>query len=216
VLEKICDASLYLFKIGLIAGTSGNISARIPGTANIAITPSGISYEMYSGSVMCVVDPDGNQLEGPCVPSSETPMHTTIMKSVPWVDAIVHTHSPYVMTFAALGEPIAVVGIEGLKFGAPLIYPTDDFITPGSPEMGQAILSTLKKPDAANNAVLLRNHGLVVMGKTISEAITLAESAELTARVYYQAKVIGNPVHLTKEQITHCNELYAVPKIKSS
>jgi L-fuculose-phosphate aldolase len=139
-------------------------------------------------------------------------MHTTIMKAMPWVNAIIHTHSPYAMTFAALGESIAVVGIEGLKFGAPLIYPTDDFIIPGSPEMGRAILSAVKKKDAANNAVLLRNHGLVVMGETTAQAMDLAQSAEMTARIYYQARSIGNPIVLTKEQIERGSALYAQKK----
>ena len=167
---------------------------------------------MYAADIMCVVDADGNQFEGPYRPSSETPMHTVIMKTMPWVNAIIHTHSPYAMTFAVLGEPIAVVSVEGLKFGAPLIYPTDGFITPGSSDMGHAILTAAGKPDAAKNAVLLRNHGLVVMGETMAQALELAQSAELTARVYYQARAVGNPARLTREQITRAAGQYIAKK----
>jgi L-ribulose-5-phosphate 4-epimerase len=212
VLKEISDVSLYLYKTGLIAGTSGNVSARIPKTDLIAITPSGISYDLYTANIMCVIDADGNQLEGSYKPSSETPMHTSLMKAMPWVNAIIHTHSPYAMTFAVLGEPIAVVSVEGLKFGAPMIYPTDGFIAPGSPDMGQAILTAAEKPGAANNAVLLRNHGLVVMGETIAQALDLAQSAELTARIYYQARTVGNPMGLAKEQITRAAEQYISKK----
>jgi ribulose-5-phosphate 4-epimerase/fuculose-1-phosphate aldolase len=208
VLKEVSDISLYLYKTGLIAGTSGNVSARIPKTDFIAVTPSGISYELYTADIMCVVDANGNQLEGPYKPSSETPMHTAIMKAMPGVNAIIHTHSPYAMTFAVLGEPIAVVSVEGLKFGAPLIYPTDGFITPGSADMGPAILTAAGKPGAANNAVLLRNHGLVVMGETTAQALELAQAAELTARVYYQARAVGNPIGLSQEQITRAAGRY--------
>jgi L-fuculose-phosphate aldolase len=161
---------------------------------------------------MCVVDADGNQLEGPYRPSSETPMHMALMKAMPWVNAIIHTHSPYAVTFAVLGEPIAVVSVEGLKFGASLIYPTDGFITPGSPDTGRAILKAVEKPDAAKNAVLLRNHGLVVMGETIAQTLDLAQSAELTARIYYQARAVGDPIRLTKEQITRASAQYISKK----
>jgi L-ribulose-5-phosphate 4-epimerase len=207
---------LRLYKTGLIAGTSGNVSARIPKTDLLAVTPSGIEYELYSADIMCVVDADGNQLEGPSKPSSETPMHTMLMKAMPGVNAIIHTHSPYAMTFAVLGEYIAVVSVEGLKFGAPRIYPTDDFITPGSSDMGRAVLTAAGKPDAAKNAVLLRNHGLVVMGETVAEALELAQSAELTACVYYQARLIGNPFGLTQEQISRAAGQYPVCPARAS
>lgn len=134
--EQLCQGSSYLYHTRLVGGKAGNISVRIPGTNYIAITPSSVSYELYTKDIMCVVDAEGNLIEGKYRPSSETPMHTMIMKALPEINAIVHTHSPYATTFAVLGAEIPVLGIEGLKFGTQKILPTDGFITPGSNDMG--------------------------------------------------------------------------------
>lgn len=206
--EQLCEKAMKMEQMGLVAGTAGNISIRIPNSELVLITPSSIPYGEYTPDMMCVVDMDGNLVEGDLQPSSETPLHTMIHKRLVGDHAIVHTHSPYATTFAVLGMPIPVLGLEGLGFGAGQILPTDSFVTPGSPELGDSVIAAFDK-QPGSNAVLLQNHGVVALGSAIPDALNLANSVELTARIYYQALCIGKPQVLTGEQVTRQLKFYA-------
>lgn len=212
IFKKLADGSLLLYRNGLVAGTAGNLSARIPDTTVIAITPSGIPYENYTDEmIMCVVDQDGNKLEGRYEPSSETPMHTILLKSLPHVNAIVHTHSPFATAIGSTGGYVPVMGLEGLHFGTNRILTTDGFVLPGSDQMGIAVLNTLNKSPNAK-AVLLQNHGVVIFGETISEAVSLAQAVEFCAKIYCLARIVGTPHELTEKEINDSLAHYAEKK----
>ena len=104
---------------GLIRLSAGNFSVRTA-DGNVAITPAGIKYDKLTVEQIAIVDLDGNHVDGPCRSSSETPMHTAIMRNLPHVQAICHTHSPFAMTFAVLGKEIPMINTETLVCGAPL------------------------------------------------------------------------------------------------
>ena len=91
--EIVVEAAKKSNALGLIHGTSGNISMRDDNDEVVAITPSGIEYETMTAEDITLVDLDGNVIEGKYKPSSETPMHTAIMRARPDVRAVVHTHS---------------------------------------------------------------------------------------------------------------------------
>lgn len=194
--------------MGLVAGTAGNISVRLPGEDCVLITPSGIPYDLYQSELMCIVDLEGRLLEGTNNPSSETPMHTAIHRTLGRPCAIVHTHSPYATTFAVLGMPIPALSLEGLGFGAPEIPCTDGFVTPGSAMLGETVAGILNRHPGLNG-VLLGNHGVVALGDTIEKALGLANCIEFTARLYYQALCIGKPNILTGEQVERQLRFYA-------
>lgn len=212
IFKQLAEGSLYLFRQGLVAGTAGNLSARIPGAKVIAITPSGIPYERYEDEkIMCIVDQDGKKLEGEYEPSSETPMHTILLKALPHVNAIVHTHSPFATAIGTTGGYIPVMGLEGLHFGAPKILTTDGFVLPGSDQMGIEVLNTLEKSPKAK-AVLLQNHGVVIFGNTISEAVSLAQAVEFCAKIFCLGKIVGTPHELTEQEINDSLAHYAEKK----
>ena len=91
--EIVVEAAKKSNALGLIHGTSGNISMRDEEDGVVAITPSGIEYETMTAEDITLVDLEGNVIEGKYKPSSETPMHTAIMRSRPDVRAVVHTLS---------------------------------------------------------------------------------------------------------------------------
>src|SRR5579863_3692572 len=95
-----------LVRNGLVAWTSGNISARVPERDLIVIKPSGVGYDELDADAMVVVDLHGNVVEGHLAPSSDTATHAYVYRSLPAVGGVVHTHSPYATAWAAHGRPI--------------------------------------------------------------------------------------------------------------
>ena len=77
--HQVLSAIQEAVSLGLIHGTSGNIAVRDPASGNIAITPSGIAYATMTEEDIAIVNPDGKWLEGKFKPSSETPMHTSVL-----------------------------------------------------------------------------------------------------------------------------------------
>ena len=89
VLTAIRQASAQ----GLIHGTSGNISVRDREAGVAAITPSGRPYDTMEPGDIAIVTLDGEWVDGPYAPSSETPMHTAVYRARPDVGAVVHNLS---------------------------------------------------------------------------------------------------------------------------
>lgn len=205
--KQICDAAKKMAAMHLVDGTAGNISVRIPNSDLVAITPTTVPYDEYTPELMCIVDLDGNLIEGTIPPSSETPMHTMLHKQVGKPIAVIHTHSPYATTFACLGEPVCALGQEGLGFGQAIVPCTSRYGLPGTYLLGAEVLRIFDEyPNT--HAMLLRNHGNLVFSDTVGSTLELAEYVEFSARMYFQARCIGKPICLSDEQINEINENY--------
>lgn len=192
-------------KEGLTRASAGNFSIRTE-DGNMAITPAGVGYDVLRAEEIAIVDLNGNHVDGPKRASSETPMHTSIMRHLPNVGAICHTHSVYAMTFAVLGKEIPMINLELLMCGAPI--PVAKWACPGSEAGGEVTVDTFKqRPEL--KAMLLRNHGLVTIGANLKEAYSHALDAEVGARVYFQALQIGKPVELTADQVQEVYDVYS-------
>src|SRR5215210_9411076 len=183
---------------GLVAGTEGNVSARTP-EGNVLITPSGLDYAVTEPEDIVVVSLDGETLEGAFAPSVETPMHTGIYRSRPETLGIVHTHARFSTTLACLDWEIppvhymlAVLSDEGR-------VPVARYATYGTEELARNAAEAL---GGSHRACLLRNHGTIAVGASVSEAYSRTELLEEMAEVYYRTKLAGEPVILTSEQIS--------------
>lgn len=189
---QVYEASMSLLRGGFITASSGNVSTRVPGTDLIAITPTAIRYTELKPEDIVIIDEYGAIIEGLHKPSSETPMHTLIYREFKDTNSVIHTHSPYAITFAALRENIPMVCIEGLGVGADKILVTEQFEIPGTERFAEEVLKTLKK-QPGSKAILIASHGVLVLGGSLNEAVSLAESVEIEAQVYFQAKQLGFP-----------------------
>jgi L-fuculose-phosphate aldolase len=195
--EEIARVSRRMSESGLVVGTSGNVSARTP-DGNALITPSGLDYALMEPEDVVLVDLDAKVLEGSFEPSVETPMHTGIYRSRPEARGIVHTHARYSTTLACLGWEIppihymlAVLSEEGR-------VPVTRYATYGTEELARNAAQAL---GGSHRACLLRNHGTIAVGASVSEAYSRTELLEEMAEVYYRARVAGEPVLLTAEQM---------------
>ncbi len=211
--KLVYDTTMSLYHAGLIKASSGNVSSRVQNTEFMAITPTGVRYDILKMEDIVICDLDGVLIEGAMKPSSEFRMHAAIYKAFPHINGVVHTHSPFAITFAALGESVPMVSIEGLMVGSNILPVTERFSIPGSEEVGESALTYFKEnPDL--RGLILSNHGLLTIGEKLAAAMSLAESIELEAQVYYQARLMGTPKLISEEQRKIIIETYMKGKLK--
>ncbi|HEY9521634.1 MAG TPA: class II aldolase/adducin family protein, partial [Thermopolyspora sp.] len=100
--RAVVAACAGLVSSGLLRGTSGNVSVRDPSSGLIAMTPSAVPYGEMTAEHVAVVTAGGEVVEGSMRPTSEAALHLRVYGARPEVRAVVHTHSVFATTFAAL------------------------------------------------------------------------------------------------------------------
>ena len=188
---------------GLTTGTGGNVSCRSADGDLVAISPSGVPYGELEPREVVVVDLAGERVEGDCKPSSELGFHLALYRHRADVGGVVHTHTVYATTLACLNWELPavhyLVGFAGQK------VPVAPYATFGSEALARHVRDTM---GSAYNAVLLANHGLVAVGADLSRAFDTAEEIEFVARVFCQAKAIGDPVTLDAAEMRRVIEKF--------
>jgi L-fuculose-phosphate aldolase len=180
---------------GINQGTSGNLSARIPG--GLLITPSSLPYEQMEPADLVALDLAGRPLEPhPRRPSSEWRLHADILASRPEVQAVLHCHSIHATALACHGRAIppfhymtAVAGGDDIRC-AP-------YATFGTAELSALAVQALDD----RLACLLAQHGQVTLGSSLDQALRIAIEVETLAQMYLQALQLGEPPRLSPEQM---------------
>jgi L-ribulose-5-phosphate 4-epimerase len=194
----VADLHAELVRNGLVAWTSGNVSARVPGTDLLVIKPSGVAYADLTAESMVVCDLSGTRVSGELSPSSDTASHAYIYRHLPEVGGVVHTHSRYATAWAARGEPIpCVITAMADEFGGEI--PVGPFAPIGGEEIGRAVVTTLS--GHRSPAVLLRSHGVFTVGATARDAVKAAVMCEDAACTVHLASVMGQVTPLPPGQI---------------
>jgi len=207
--RKIVRAFQYLESLGVNFGYSGNISVRI-GSDRILISPSGRRKSDLVPEDLLVVDLSGRVIEGSGRPSVELPTHIAIYKARMDVNAIVHVHPVYASVFAVLREGIPPVLEETVIYVGGEVQ-VADYAPTGSPQLGENIVKAL----GDRSAVILANHGILTVGRTLDEAVDTAVYVERAAKVYLLARLAGKPHPLPDEAYRLEREIY-LTRVKSN
>jgi L-ribulose-5-phosphate 4-epimerase len=203
--HAVCALHAELTRAGLVAWTSGNISARVPGANLMVIKPSGVGYDELTPQSMVVCDLDGSRVSGTFRPSSDTASHAYIYRHLPEVGGVVHTHSPYATAWAARGEAIpCVLTAMADEFGGEI--PVGPFALIGGEEVGRAVVATLS--GHRSPAVLLRSHGVFTIGGTARDAVKAAVMCEDAARTVHLARAYGHPEPIPQDRVDALHRRY--------
>src|ERR671928_726372 len=104
--HEVCELHRELTRNELVAWTSGNLSARVPGEDLMVIKASGVPYDELTPEAIVVCDLSGELVEGSLAPSSDAATHGYVYREMPAVGGVAHTHSAYATAWAGRGEPI--------------------------------------------------------------------------------------------------------------
>lgn len=185
-----------LIDTGLTVGTGGNISIYNKESGYMAITPSGIDYYQMREEDIVIMDLNGNIVEGSLKPSSENQMHSFVYQNRDDAVAMIHTHALYATTISCLNIDLPAVDYLLAHSGGKNIR-CAEYATYGTKELAENALKAME----GRKAVLLANHGINVIGGSIEEAFAITEQLEFCARLYWQAKAIGEPVILSDDEM---------------
>jgi ribulose-5-phosphate 4-epimerase/fuculose-1-phosphate aldolase len=192
--EDVVTAGRILHQQG-IAAAFGHVSARIPGT-DTYIFPPRMSPALVRRENLLVLDIEGNQLSGAGRPNTEFWIHARIYKARPDVHSICHVHPPSCVVLSALGETIRPLHASGAVFKNN-VRVFDRVTLIRTRELGDAVASTL----GANNAMLLRGHGVNVADKDVRRVCVLTLWMEEAATYQLRAMSAGNPRYFTAEEL---------------
>lgn len=198
---KTVEVAKGLFENKLVTSTFGVVSNRIPDTEYVLITPSGFSKLTLKTNHLIVVDLEGKLVQGNFRPSVETPMHTYIHKRRLELSTVIHTHSPLACAFAAANMEIPCVSAEQAFYFGGRIPLVRKYSLPGSntPAELAAILKAVERCDA----VLLRKHGVVVVGRTPEQGLETAIVLEDVANMAVHAMVLAKPKEFSSKELAY-------------
>ena len=190
-----------IYHTGMTTLSGGNLSIREE-NGDIWITPAGVDKgKLTPGDIMCIRA--GGAVEGPHRPSSEHRFHRAIYNHRPDLGAIVHAHSPALVTFSIARQvPQTSIIPQAQRVCGPVGYAP--YALPGSEQLGQAIAATFAE---GYNVVLLENHGVAVGGPDLLTAFQRLETLDFCARTLLKARGLGEISTLTEEQLSLLDSL---------
>ena len=197
--KKLCEQ-------GMVGTNEGNISIKAGN--RIYMTPTSTNKDLLTPDLIAVTDLDGNWLEGPLKPTSETPMHTACYKIRPDITSVVHCHAPFSTAYAIARKEIYFENSPE----AMILYgkvPVASYGTPGSDDIYRDLPELLMEYDT----VLLANHGLLSVGDTCNSAYGKCLSLEMILKTMLIHKLVapGDDNNLPEDE---CRKLLELGKAK--
>ncbi len=181
--KEVVDTAQSLLRKGYLMATGGNLSLRIPGHEAFAITPSNYDYMKMTPEDICVLDLGLKEVESRLKPSVESGMHAAVYQVRPDVNAIVHTHQPYVSALTLIKAPIPALFDEQARF----LGRSVDIIPYAPSGTGFLKRTVSRHVRNHNNAFMLQNHGALVLGHDMERAVHNVEILEKCALAYLLA-----------------------------
>ena len=178
---------------GLNRGTAGNVSVRHGD--GFHITPTGMPYDTLVADDIPLMALDGT-CQGRRKPSSEWRFHRDLYAARPETGAVLHAHSPFAVSLACLRRDIPPFHYMIARFGGDTIRCAGYAIF-GSPELSAAAMHAME----GRKGCLLANHGLLVAGRDLGEALALAIELEELCEQYWRACQLGAPVLLSATEM---------------
>jgi len=191
---KLAQACRILFMEGLADYNLGHASFRVPGKEWVYIKPQGLGLEEVTPEDLIVIDFTGEKISGDHPAHGENPIHTGIYKARDDVGSVVHVHPVLTTAFSSSRAVIKPLNQDGVIFprGVP-VFESPKLVT--THEQADSLARTL----GDDNAVILRNHGIVTVGPRIEEACLNAIFFESALRIQRMAAQFGEIIAISEE-----------------
>lgn len=186
-----------IYRSGMTTTSGGNISIKDK-NGDIWITPSGVDKGTLTVKDIMQVKRDGT-VSGQHKPSSELPFHKAIYSVRPEITAVIHAHPPALVAFSIAGiVPDTKIVPQANNICGDIGFAP--YGTPGSEDLGEKISEEFQ--DTRYKALIMENHGVVLIGTDIMDAYQRLETLEFCCRTIVNANRIGEVNYLTDEQVS--------------
>lgn len=203
MIEQLIEAGRILVAEKMVKGWAGNLSGRYQD--KLIITRSGADLGILRDSDFAIVDPTLPTMELQALnpkPSSELAMHLATYKERPETQVILHVHPPQAIALGILGRSLPALTPDFyLHLGASVsLLP---YMTPTTEEIGTAVGQLLRHAPA----LLLQNHGVLVVGQSVSQALLRLSLLEEQAGIYLAALAVTEPRTLSANDMQKLDEV---------
>ena len=192
--QSLIDTARKMEQYNLIRMSGGNVALRVED--KILVTPTAMAYDSMFPEDIVTVDIDGNVIEGNRRPTSDLKAILFILKHMPEVNAIIHTHQPKAVALSLVCDKLPIISttmvdeVKGEVNVAPFTISSDE-------GMG---IQTVEHASKAL-CVILKNHGVMAYGKSLEQALSAAIYLEESCDIYISALSTGREITvLSKEQ----------------
>lgn len=202
--QEIIECGIMMDRYDLIALAGGNVSLRVSDDLFL-ITPSGIVYEKMKPEEVLVVDKRGKVIEGSTKPSTDMMAWLYVYEKMPHINAIIHTHQPYTTAIGLVEETFPCI-LTTLGNTAKGHIPVAPYAKVGTEELGYSVVDNI----GDSLVVILKQHGIVSVGKDLKEALYACIYSEEAAKTYIAAKTMSADVPtLDEEQIADAVQVFS-------
>src|SRR5215510_5692141 len=201
--ERLAAGFRLFSKFGFEEGVAGHITARDPEQLDhFWVNPFGMSFSHIRVSDLLLVDSDGKVVEGNgAVNTAAFAIHSTIHEARPDVMAAAHSHSLYGKAWSSLGKLLDPLTQDACAFYDDHALFDDYTGVVLDPEEGKRIAHAL----GDTKAVILRNHGLLTVGRSVDEAVWWFVTMDRSCHAQLLAEAAGAPVLIDADmaRLTH-------------
>jgi L-fuculose-phosphate aldolase len=188
--QQLIVAGKVLVAEGQDDFTRGHISMRVPGNPKLFfMKPHSMGLDEITMKNILTIDLAGDVVAGTARRHSEVYIHSEIFKVRPDINCVIHTHPSYSVALSATGRPMKAYSQPGAMFAGEVGVYTDTITLIRSHAMGAGVAKALGR----GRAVLLKNHGIVMTGKTMEEAVIGTIMLENAATIQLLVEAAGEP-----------------------
>lgn len=213
--DEIIEIINRLYQNGMTTTSGGNLSI-LDDDGSVWITPKAVDKGTLTSKDIVRVLPNGD-IDGIHKPSSEYPFHLAVYKARSDVKSVLHAHPPALVSFAIARKiPDTSIIPKAKEICGNVGYA--EYALPGSEELGKVIASKIKD---GHDSVLMENHGIVTVGKSLMEAFQRLETLDFCAQLTLKGNSIGKVKVLSNDDLDLSREEFIldefeVQKISSS
>ena len=200
VIEELNKYAHKLVDQGLVVGAGGNLSMR--DGDDMYISPSGFDLKEIEPHQWVKVNITTGEIEGNLRPSSEVLMHLECFRKNEEIQAVLHAHPTYSVGVSSAGKDIPPLFPDFPAMVKSVGY--IDYIIPTTNLLAEKVAELVDK-----DVIIMRNHGVLTLGKTMKEAYFFMQLTEESAKVYTISSIFGGPRVLTEQECEDLRNLSA-------
>jgi len=199
VIEQLKQYANKVVDTGLVVGAGGNLSMR---DGNIMyLSPSGFDLKEIEDHQWVRVHIETGEVLDDLKPSSEILMHLECFRKRPDITAVLHAHPSYSVGVSSTGQTIPPLFPDYPAMVKSVAYL--EYMIPTTHVLADAVAEVIEE----NDVVVMRNHGVLTVGKTMKEAFFFMQLVEESAKVFTISRTVGNPRILTDEEVEDLRNL---------
>jgi ribulose-5-phosphate 4-epimerase/fuculose-1-phosphate aldolase len=185
--QSLACALRHLARIGFAEHIAGHITWRRDDGESMWVNPWGLWWAEVRASDVCAVDYEGKVLEGAWDVTPAIHIHTELHKRRKDAPIVIHNHPYYVTLLAATGDLPEIVHQTGTLYDGDLVFVDEYTGEVDSSELGADLAERIGDAPVS----ILANHGVIITGTTIQEAVFRAACIDRVCRLAYDTMLLG-------------------------